>query len=267
MRDSLRLYFRYIGISLRAQMQYRASFVMQSVGNLIITIIEFLGIWALFDRFKNLEGWSMQEVGLIYGIVHVAFAISEAFTRGFDILPGMIRSGEFDRILLRPRQTAFQVIAQELQLMRVGRFLQGIVILIWASQSLNIAWTIPKILVLICSIIGGACVFGALFVLHGTLAFWTVETLEIVNTVTYGGVETAQYPLEIYKSWFRRFFTFAIPLACVNYFPALAILGRSDPTGTPAFIFWISPLFGVVFLWVCLQIWQVGVRHYHSTGS
>lgn len=77
----------------------------------------------------------------------------------------------------------------------------------------------------------------------------------------------AQYPLTIYRPWFRRFFTFVIPLACVNYFPALAILGRPDPLGMPVFLQWIAPLIGVGFLVVTLQVWKIGVRHYRSTGS
>ena len=88
-----------------------------------------------------------------------------------------------------------------------------------------------------------------------------------MNTITYGGVETAQIPLAVYRDWFRKFFTFVVPLACVNYFPALAILGKSDPMGVPAVVYWVSPLLGVGFLWVTLQIWKVGVRHYTSTGS
>ena len=50
MLSAFYLYLRYIAISFRSQMQYRASFVMQSVGHFLITGIEFLGIWALFDR-------------------------------------------------------------------------------------------------------------------------------------------------------------------------------------------------------------------------
>ncbi len=261
------MYFRYIGISIRAQMQYRASFIMQATGHFLITVIEFLGIWVLFDRFKSLQGWSLQEVALVYGIVHVAFAISETVARGFDLFPQMVKSGDFDRILLRPRGTAFQITAQEFQLMRVGRFLQGFAILLWAASSPDIVWTLPSVLLVIGAIGSGACIFSGLFILHATMAFWTIETLEIVNTVTYGGVETAQYPLEIYKDWFRRFFTFVVPLACVNYFPTLAVLGRSDPFGTPPFLMWISPLFGLAFLLICLQLWKFGVRHYRSTGS
>jgi ABC-2 type transport system permease protein len=73
--------------------------------------------------------------------------------------------------------------------------------------------------------------------------------------------------MSIYNRWFRQIFTFIIPLATINYFPAHAILGRSDPLGSTALLQWLSPLAGVVFLIVSLQVWRVGVRHYASTGS
>jgi len=84
---------------------------------------------------------------------------------------------------------------------------------------------------------------------------------------TYGGVEATQYPIAIYGKWLRRFFIFVIPLACMNYFPAIAITGGPDPLGTPAWVPWISPLVGVVFLGVSLHVWTYGVRRYRSTGS
>jgi ABC-2 type transport system permease protein len=106
-----------------------------------------------------------------------------------------------------------------------------------------------------------------MFVLQATIAFWTIEGLEVANIFTYGGVETAQFPLTIYSKWFRRFFTFIVPLACVNYLPALAILGRGESLGFPQWVSWLSPALGVVFLCLTLQVWRFGVRHYCSTGS
>ncbi|HZP82029.1 MAG TPA: ABC-2 family transporter protein, partial [Chthonomonadaceae bacterium] len=123
--SNFRLYGKMLGLSLRSQMQYRASFVMLTLGHLITTGVEFLGIWALFHRFGSLRGWTLPEVALFYGIANVAFALAEGFGRGFDTFANLVKSGDFDRLLLRPRDTAFQVAAQELQLMRVGRLLQG----------------------------------------------------------------------------------------------------------------------------------------------
>ncbi len=267
MLDSIRLFLRYVGVSVRSQMQYPASFVMMAAGHFLITAIEFLGIWALFDRFGNLRGFVLAEVALFYGIIHVAFPLAETVGRGFDTFAAMVKSGDFDRLLLRPRTTVLQVAAGQVQLMRIGGLLQGLAVLLWAAAALEVVWTPARIVLVLAAILGGACVFYGLFVLQATAAFWTIETLEIMNTMTYGGVETAQYPLVIYHRWFRRFFTFVVPLACINYFPVLAILDRPDPLGSPVALQWLAPAGGFVFLIVALQVWKIGVRHYRSTGS
>ena len=266
-KDQTSLYCRYVTISLRGQMQYRASFVMMAFGNLFATAVEFGGIVALFSRFGSLRGWRLPEIALFYGMVGMAFALAEATGRGFDLFANLIKAGDFDRLLLRPRGTAFQVAAQELQLMRVGRLLQAFVVLLWAATQLHALWTPAKFTLLVLSIAGGACLFYGLLILQATLAFWTVESLEIMNTVTYGGTETAQYPLSIYNPWFRRFFTFVIPLACINYLPSRVLLPTVHASDVPLWAAWIAPAIGVAFLLLALQIWQFGVRHYRSTGS
>jgi ABC-2 type transport system permease protein len=56
-----------------------------------------------------------------------------------------------------------------------------------------------------------------------------------------------------------------VPLACVTYYPALAILGRTDPATDP--VCWLAPLAGFAFLALSLRLWRFGVSHYRSTGS
>jgi ABC-2 type transport system permease protein len=265
--DTLWLYWRYTAISLRGQMQYRASFLMMAFGNLFATAVEFAGIVALFARFGSLRGWRLPEIALFYGMVGIAFAVAETVGRGFDLFPNVIKAGDFDRLLLRPRGTAFQVAAQEMQLMRLGRFSQALAVLLWAMWHRAGVWTAPQITLLLLSIAGGTCLFYGLFVLQATLAFWTVESLEIMNTVTYGGTETAQYPLSIYNPWFRRFFTFVIPLACINYLPSRVLLPDAPVESGPIWAAWLAPFVGVAFLLIAFRIWNIGVRHYRSTGS
>lgn len=265
--NALKLYTHYISLSIRGQMQYRASFLMLTLGHFLGTGIEFLAIAALFDRFSHIQGWELPEIALLYAIVNIAFAFSDAASRGFDTFGNMVKSGDFDRLLLRPRHTALQIAGQELTLRRVGRVLQGLIVFFWANQYLDITWSPEKILLLLLSIFGGACLFFGLVVIQATIAFWTTESLELMNTMTYGGVQTAQYPISIYRAWFRKFFTYVVPIACVNYFPALALLERPDTLGFPTALQWIAPFTGITFLIVSLQIWNIGVRHYRSTGS
>lgn len=260
------LYLRYIAISLRGQLQYRASVAMLTMGNLLITGVEFFGLWALFDRFGQVQGFSLAEVALLYGMANCSMAIAEIAGRGFKDFARMVKSGDFDRLLLRPRSTAFQVGAQHFQLMRVGRLIQGLLVIGFAMSSLDLLHLRPSSMLVFGAVLGGACTFTGLFVLEATAAFWTVESLEVFAVFTYGGVETVQYPLSLYSQGFRRFFTYVVPLAFVNYVPGLVVLGRPERFG-PEWLAWASPLFGFVFLVVCLQVWKLGERRYRSTGS
>ena len=83
--NGARLYGRYVAASLRAQMQYPGSFIATSIGAFAATVIDFIGLWALFARFRQIEAWRFEEVALFYAVVSVSFAIADAITRGFDV--------------------------------------------------------------------------------------------------------------------------------------------------------------------------------------
>jgi ABC-2 type transport system permease protein len=149
----------------------------------------------------------------------------------------------------------------------MGRLLQGLTVLGWAITQLPIAWDVAKVALLIGSIGGGACLFYGILVLQATLCFWTVQSLEIMNTLTYGGCEAAQYPMTVYRPAFRKFFTYIVPLATLNYLPASALLDQTQNWHIPAFLPWASPFAGVAFLCVTLCVWRLGERRYTSTGT
>ncbi len=264
MWETICLYFKLIGIAIRSQMQYRASFLMLALTHFISTFVDILGIWVLFDRFKMVQGWNLEELALIYGVVHMGFAAAEASARGFDTFSLMIKNGDFDRFLLRPCGTLFQVATCDFQLMRIGRFLQGFVVLMWSCWQLQLSLLSIKGLIILFAFIGTTSLFYALFVIQATLSFWTTETLELMNITTYGGVESGQYPMSIYTQGFRFFFTFIIPLACVAYYPMAILLHHEN------FSLWLGIIFpfaGIAFLCLSCFLWKIGVRHYHSVGS
>src|SRR5262249_33635505 len=162
-----------------------------------------------------------------------------------DQFAPMVKAGDFDRILLRPRSTVFQLFAQEIPVRRIGRFAQGFAVLIYAFIGTGISPSPERIGLLLLAMFCGVCAFLGLLVFQATSAFWTTESLEVWNAFTYGGVFMSQYPMSIYRSFFRRFFTLVIPLACINYFPCVAILGRIDPLGTTREFQCAAPLSGV----------------------
>jgi ABC-2 type transport system permease protein len=266
--NGVALYGRYIAASLKSQAQYPASTLMLALGHLGATAIEIVGVWALFDRFGQVRGWTFGEAAVFYGLVNITFSLADLMTRGFDVLgTEFVKTGAFDRLLLRPRSVALQLIGHEFRLSRFGRTAQGVVVLTIGSQAAGVAWDAPAIGIALWAIAGGVALFSGLLVLQATLAFWTVESLEIANVLTYGGVQAAQYPLNIYAAWFRGFLTFVVPIACVAYYPVLAILGRPDPLGAPAWILPLTPAVGFAFLAAAFGAWRLGVARYTSTGS
>ena len=143
-------------------MQYRVSFVMLSFGHLLATGVEFVAILVLFGRFGNLQGWSLHEVAFLYGMVNIAFSIADAAARGFDLFGNMVKSGDFDRLLTRPRSTALQLAGQELTLRRVGRFAQGFGVMVWASVAMGMSWSAADVGLLIGAVRRGSVyVYGA----------------------------------------------------------------------------------------------------------
>lgn len=265
--NGFQLYLRFLATSVRSQMQYRASFLLSAFGSFLVTGSEIVGIWALFDRFERLGDWQLAEVALFYGTIGIAFAIGDALGTGFDRMAGMVRNGDFDRVLLRPRAAVIQVLGMELALRRAGRLAQSALVLFLALRFLDGPFGSTEFGLMLLTIAGGACLFLGLFVFQGTLTFWTTESLEVVNAFSYGGVTAAQYPITIYADWFRRFFTFVVPLACVSYLPLTLVLGVPDELGVPAPVRAASPIAGAFFLSAALLFWSIGVRRYQSTGS
>lgn len=267
MRDTLALIGHYYRASIRGQMQYKASLLLLTLAHLLATGIDLLGLAVLFAHFGQLRGWTLAEVAIFYGITNAAFSLADAVGTGFDRFGTLVKSGRFDRLLLRPRSTALQLAAQELTLRRSGRLLQALVALVAGTVWLGLRWTPLKLALGATAVMGAACVFVGLLVVQATLAFWTTESLEVMNTMTYGGVQAMQYPVTIYDGWFRKVFTYMVPLALTCYYPVLAILERADPLGGPPWLGWLSPLVGPLSCAGALLLWRLGERHYASTGS
>jgi ABC-2 type transport system permease protein len=263
----LKLYFNLMEAGLRSQMQYKASFILQLLGNLLITTTEFMAIVFIFGKFSHIKGWSLWEVGLLYGMTSVSFATSEIVARGFHVFDRMIRLGNFDRVLLRPAGVLIQILAAELELRKLGRLTQGLVVMIIAWYMQGLGLNLAKIGLLIAALISGAIFYTAIFIAGATICFWSVQSTELPNMLTYGGVEASSYPIPVYKRWFRNTLIFVIPLAFINYFPALYLLDRPDPLGLPYLMRFLFPLASAAAMIAAVKFWDYGVRHYKSTGS
>ena len=258
----MKLYFKFIAMQLKCQMEYKFSFFMMTLGQFLTSFTTFLGVYFMFDRFDSVNGFELSEVMLCFSVILMSFSLTECFVRGFDVFPRLIQSGDLDRILVRPRSEIFQVLTSNVEFSRVGRFAQSVLMLAYAVPASKIVWTYDKIITLVFMLVGGIAVFSALFVLYAGISFFTIEGLEFMNIFTDGSREFGKYPLSVYGEGILKFFTYVIPIALFQYYPFLYIIGRSD---NRLFIF--LPLIASIFLIPCYCFFRFGLRKYKSTGS
>ncbi|MFQ7552351.1 MAG: ABC transporter permease [Blautia marasmi] len=243
-------------------MQYKASFCLTAVGQFLVSFNVFLGVYFMFQRFHEVEGFTYSQVLLCFAITLMEFSLAEAFARGFDTFSSTISNGEFDRIMVRPRNEIFQVLAGRIELTRIGRMLQAVVMFAYGIAKSHVEWTWDKVLTVVFMLLGGTAVFTGIFLIYAAICFFTIEGLEFMNVLTDGAREYGKYPVAIYGKRVLQFCTFVVPYALIQYYPLCYILGQ-DSRGYYMFL----PLLGGVFLLPCYGLWKIGVRHYKSVGS
>ncbi len=257
-----KLYMHYVSINIRSMMQYKTSFLLTAIGQFLVSFNVFLGVFFMFQRFSQVKGFTYSEVLLCFSIMLLEFSIAEMYARGFDMFPGMVRDGSFDRVLVRPQNEILQVLGSKFELTRIGRMLQAIVMFVYGVSKSDVVWTPSRILTVIFMLMGGTALFTGIFLIYATLCFFTLDGLEFMNVLTDGAREYGKYPLSVYGKRMLQFTTFLVPYSLVQYYPLLYLLGRTSNV-----LCMYLPLLAILFLAPCYLLWRFGVSRYKSSGS
>lgn len=291
-----RSYWTLASASIREQMSYRRSFLLETLGKLIGTGIELVALLLLFERVESIGGWSKWEVVYLYGVASISLGVAELLTTGLDAMPELVRTGTMDGILIRPAPPLLQILGRDIRLLQLGRLIQGVGALAFALTHLPTARGPEALLFLLIAVLSTTAIYFGLFLAAGASCFWTVQSGELFNAFTYGGVQMTQFPISVYPRWLRDLFLFAVPLGFTSYVPAVRALGKgtvwtqwfswipgveaagtASPVGSAGapgaspwmatVLPWIAPLVAAAFVYVCWRFWRLGLDHYQGVGS
>ncbi|WSI33359.1 ABC transporter permease [Streptomyces sp. NBC_01341] len=265
--EGVRAYGLIVAMWLRSTLAYRASFVMTTVGNFLMTGFDFVTIMLMFSHVDALGGYTLPEIALLYGVSASAFGLCDLLLGSVGRLGQRVRDGTLDTLLVRPVPVLAQVAADQFALRRLGRISQALLVLGYALVTLDIAWTPLKVALLPVMVLSGAAIFGAVFVAGAAFQFYAQDASEVQNAFTYGGTTLLQYPPSVFARDLVRGVTFIVPLAFVSWLPALYVLGRDYPLDLPRWVAFLPPLVAGGCWVLAGLVWRVGLRSYRSTGS
>ncbi|WP_405569972.1 ABC transporter permease [Streptomyces sp. NBC_01167] len=263
----LRTYRMIAAMWIRSTMTYRTSFLLTAFGNLAATAFDFVAILLMFSHVDALGGYSLGEIALLYGATGTAFGIADLVMGSMDRLGRRVRDGTLDVLLVRPAPVLAQVAADRFALRRLGRITQGLLVLGYGLLTVDVDWTPLRVLMVPMMLLSGAAIFSSVFVAGGAFQFWAQDASEVQNSFTYGGNTLLQYPPTLFAQDLVRGVTFVVPLAFVNWLPALYVLGRPYPLDLPHWLAFLPPVVAAVCCRLAGFAWRVGLRSYRSTGS
>lgn len=258
----MKVYLNFIALNLKSQMQYKMSFFLTTLGQFITAFTSFFGLYFIFSRVSAIDDFTYEQVLLCFAVMMTAFSLGEMFGGGLAVFPRMLGNGEFDRALVRPRNTILQVLIPNMDFTRLGLFVQALMVLCYAIPISGIVWTGKKILTLCLMIFCGGALFFGLFLFKAACSFFTVQSLDFMNIFTYGARQFGKYPFSVYGNGVLKFFTFVIPLALFQYYPLLYLLDREQNM-----LFMLLPIVSLIFLIPSYIFFRFGLSRYKSTGS
>lgn len=257
----MKLYIKTLKMHIKSTLEYKASFIISFISQILVFFSYYFIILSLFSKFGNIKGFTLYEVLLCFSIIQFGYAFCETFARGIDQFDKLIIKGDFDRLLIRPQNILIQVLCYDLDLVKISRLIQAIIVFVIALVNLNIDWTILKVVALLLMILSSIVIFFGIFLLAASFCFFTIQGLEVRNLFTDGGKHMAQYPIGVFNKGFIIFFTIIIPYAFVNYYPLLYVLGKSNNI-----FYMLSPLIVFIYLIPCFIIFNIGSKRYQSVG-
>jgi ABC-2 type transport system permease protein len=262
-RRHARLFGMYFSQYAKARLEYRADFFSAVIASFLGTAASFAFLLIVFSRVPAVRGWKFEEMVYLYGFSLIPVGIFNVFSWNLWMFADRyLIEGRFDRVLLRPVSSVFQVLFESFRLESIESVVTGVVAVVWASRRLALPLRFGDVLLFTFWAISGGVIYIAIFLGLTATSFWIEDRIGISPPI-FNLMQFGRYPLTIYDAWVRFALSFVIPFAFASFYPTARFLHR------PEFLkeFWAVPLVAAITLSIALALWKSGVARYHSTGS
>jgi ABC-2 type transport system permease protein len=247
----------------KVRVSYRGDFFVSLFTSFAATVFGLGFVVILFQKASRLAGWRFEEVLFLYGFSLIPYGVFNVISPNlYDFGNNFIIEGKFDRVLLRPVSSLFQVLFETFRIESFQEVATGIFCTVWAMRSLGIPWTVARLGMLIFFGLCAAVIYISVFLILTTVSFWFEDRIG-VHPPVWNVIAFGRYPLSIYSGVVQFFLCWIVPFGLASFYPSVRILGRTaSPEYAP-----LVPVVAIAFLTIAISLWNVGTKHYASTGS
>ncbi len=224
-------------------------------------------LYVTMRQFPSMNGWNFREMFFLYALWMTGHELHNTLFFTVNSVPEYVREGRFDRFLVRPLDTLFQVVTVPQQIVPDALVLAiATLAAATAAAGVRIDWIFLTFVPLV--VAGGALIDLGISLAVATCSFWFIRVDTLRWVVMSLEQDFTRYPISIYTRGVRFVLTFLLPFAFMNYFPATYFLQKAD-TGlhfNPA-VGLLTPVIGMIWVTGAYAFWLLGLRHYQGTGS
>lgn len=260
MKRFLRIYITCVRIYIARVTTYRANFLLGMfitlLGNLAFPLITIL----IYNSGAGFPGWSFHEVLLIQSVFTFSSGITGMCLNGmlWETM-GHIKEGTYEIVLLKPLNPLLFLVCSNFEPESFGVIIGGTALFAVAVSNIEVASAAAVLTFILFFVCGCAVMTGFSMLMAATSFKWVANSRipEIFDSLkTFG-----KYPLTIFPSVIRNAAAFIIPVGMIGFFPAEALLGRTEP------ITYIAVLPCLAFMFFGILTYQYMIRLYEGVGG
>ena len=265
--NAVTLYFRLIRVAMQSRLQYRADFLTGIIGVIVMNVVTVSLIGILVSRFRHLNGWTLWEMVFLYCLWILGHSVYSLFFWHIRALEDYLVEGTFDQFLLRPASPFVLFLGREIQYLGVADAAFGITGFSLAYTNLDLQWTGTQWIFFGMAILAGTLIETTLSLMIACLSFWTGRSRRAHQLMMRLNVMVQYYPVDIFGYVFRVIVTGLIPVAFMNYYPSLMLLGKLDLQSSWGWLGYMSPVVACILVIITSVIWHLALQRYSSSGG
>src|ERR1700678_306058 len=174
------LFFDYFSQYAKVRVSYRGDFFISLATSFAATIFALSFVVVLFQKVPQLAGWRFEEVLFLYGFSLIPYGIFNIISLNlYEFGSTYIIEGKFDRVLLRPVSSLFQVMFETFRIESFQEVATGIFCMAWAMHRLGTPWTPTRLVLVIFFALCGAVIYISVFLILSTVSFWFEDRIGV----------------------------------------------------------------------------------------